>query len=141
MNNIKKRLDQVVGKELEKNLIPIKTDQGILVGVVLIVSDSNLKHIWRADQKLYENIFLNISAITIANLMNRYSTSLTADNIYRSDQEYGRHFVDSQMLRNQHQKSLNNKDYDRADILWARYCESRDRALTAKNHVQGLAKL
>lgn len=141
MNNIKKRLDQVVGKELEKNLIPIKTDQGILVGIVLIVSDGNLKHIWRANQKLYENVFLNISAITIANLMNRYSTSLTADNIYRSDQEYGRHFVDSQMLRSQYQKSLNNKDHDKADILWARYCESRDRALTAKNHVQGLTKL
>jgi hypothetical protein len=62
-----------------------------------------------------------------------------ADQIYKADQEYGRWFTDSQLLRAQYQKAVNNLDYERADMLWARYCESRDRTLTAKKHTETLA--
>ena len=60
------------------------------------------------------------------------------DVLYRADQEYGRWFVDSQMLRAQHQKAIHIQDYDRADVLWARYSESRDRTVTAKNQAERL---
>ena len=64
--------------------------------------------------------------------------SVQADNIYRLDQEYGRWYHDSQLLRAQYQRSANNQDHERADMLWARDCESRDRAVNAKNIVQRL---
>jgi len=52
-----------------------------------------------------------------------------------------KHLKYQQMLRAQYQRSINNRDHDRADTLWARYCESRDRALNAKNIVQRLASI
>jgi hypothetical protein len=42
------------------------------------------------------------------------------------------------MLRAQHQKAIHIQDYDRADVLWARYSESRDRTVTAKNQAERL---
>ena len=63
---------------------------------------------------------------------------MSVDLLYRADQEYGRWFVDNQLLRAQHQKALHNQDYDRADMLWARYSESRDRTITAKKSAERL---
>jgi hypothetical protein len=45
------------------------------------------------------------------------------------------------MLRARYQQAVNSQDHDRADIMWARYCESRDRAILAKNHAQSLATI
>ena len=68
------------------------------------------------------------------------SGSIYVDDIYKADQDYGRWFVDSQILRTQYQKSLNNKEYDRADILWARYVESRHRTESTKLRAESLIK-
>jgi hypothetical protein len=142
MTSLSQRLEKTLRTAIQNNpIIPVKVDGGILVGTVKIVSDDHLKHLYRHDELLYSNVFLNAVAIKLANIMALKSMSVEADQLYQIDQEYGKHFVDSQMLRAQHQKSLNNKDYDRADIIWARYCESRDRAETTKNKAQGLSNL
>jgi hypothetical protein len=142
MTTVSQRLEQSLRSAIKKNpILPVKVADGILVGSVKIVSEGHLKHLHRDGDLLYNSVFLNAVAIKIANIMALQSASLQADQLYQLDQEYGKHFVDSQMLRAQHQKSLNNKDYDRADIIWARYCESRDRAETAKNKAQGLSNL
>jgi hypothetical protein len=142
MTTVSQRLEQSLRSAIKKNpILPVKVADGILVGSVKIVSEGHLKHLHRDGDLLYNSVFLNAVAIKIANIMALQSVSLQADSLYQIDQEYGKHFVDSQMLRAQHQKSLNNKDYDRADIIWARYCESRDRAETAKNKAQGLSNL
>lgn len=141
MTQLSKRLEQIVKKELSKNIIPIKTEEGILVGDILIVSQENLKYLRRDNVILYSEIHLNSVAIKIANILAFYKQSLYCDKLYRSDQEYGRWFVDSQMLRTQYQKSLASKNYDRADMLWARYCESRDKTLQAKNHTESLLRI
>jgi hypothetical protein len=143
MTNISKRLEQVVSSAQQKliekqQILPIKVAEGILVGDVLIVSEGMVKHIKYLDNYLYKDIYLNAAAIRIANLLAVNKTSVIVDNIYRADQEYGRWYHDSQMLRAQYQRSINNQDHDRADTLWARYCESRDRAVNAKNIVQRL---
>lgn len=140
MTNISKKLEQIVTNSLAKNpIVPVKTDQGILVGNVLIVSNGPLKDLHRYNKIIYSNIHLNVSAIKIANLLAKKNDRLAADKIYYADQEYGRWLVNSQMLRTQHEKAISTHDYDRADILWAKYCESRDRTIAAKKQVEALA--
>jgi hypothetical protein len=74
----------------------------------------------------------------MANILALRHSHVSVDLLHRADQEYGRWFVDSQMLRSQHQKAIHTQDYDRADMLWARYCESRDRTIIAKNQAERL---
>jgi hypothetical protein len=144
MTNISKRLEQVVSSAqqrlIEKHqILPVKVAEGILVGDVLIVSEGIVKHLKYNNTYLYKDIYLNAAAIRLANMLAVNKLSIHADKLYRADQEYGRWYHDSQLLRAQYQKATNNQDYDRADTLWARYCESRDRAVNAKNIVQRLA--
>lgn len=140
MAQLSKRLEQIVRKELSKTIIPVKTENGILVGDVLIVSDGSLKNLCKNNEIIYSNIHLNSVAIKIANLLAFRYQGLQTDNLYKADQEYGRWFIESQMLRTQYQKALNIPDHDRADMLWARYIESRDRMIQAKARVESLAK-
>jgi hypothetical protein len=138
MTQISRRLEQIVRKELSKNIIPVKTAEGILVGDVLITNQDNLKFLYRKSQVLYAEIHLNSVAIKMANILALRHSHISVDLLHRADQEYGRWFVDSQMLRSQYQKAIHTQDYDRADMLWARYCESRDRTIIAKNQAERL---
>ncbi len=144
MADISKRLEQLIGSAQKKliqkhHVLPVKTEDGILVGDVLIISDENIKHIKKDDKILYVNIYLNAVAIKLANICYLNPSSIHAQKIYDADQEYGKWFIDSQILRSQYQRSLDKKDYDRADMLYSRYCESRDRAEKAKNLARALA--
>jgi hypothetical protein len=138
MTQISRRLEQIVRRELSKNIIPVKTSEGILVGDILITNQDNLKFLYRKSQILYAEIHLNSVAIKMANILALRHSHLSVDLLYRADQEYGRWFVDSQMLRAQHQKAIHTRDYDRADVLWARYSESRDRTVIAKHQAECL---
>jgi hypothetical protein len=143
MSNISKKLEQVVNSAQKKliqqdQILPVKTAEGILVGNVLIVSNSSIKDLWQHGEIVYASVYLNAVAIRLANLAARKINKVAADAIYREDQEYGKWFVDSQLLRVRFQQSLETGQTDRADIYWARYCESRDRAMTAKKRVQSL---
>ena len=141
MSKIQRCLDNIVRSELSKTIIPVKTQDGILVGDILIVSEGHIKHIQRGQDYIYRDISLNAVAILLANLLARRQRLVKMDELWRADQEYGRWFADSQMLRSQYQRSLNNRDYDRADMLWARYCESKDRTLAAKKYVESLISI
>jgi hypothetical protein len=138
MTKISRRLEQIVRKELSKNIIPVKTPEGILVGDILITNRLNLKFLQRNQQLLYSEIHLNSIAIKMANILALRRDSVAVETLWRADQEYGKWFVDSQLLRAQHQKALHNQEYDRADMLWARYSESRDRTFSAKKQAERL---
>ncbi len=139
--NIQNRLDSIVQRELAKTLIPLKTEKGILVGDVLIVNEGNIKHIFKNNELIYRDISLNATAIKLANLLAVNRMLVKIDQIYQADQKYGKWFVDSQMLRAQYQKYLNNNDFERADNAWARYQESRERALNAKKYLESLISI
>ena len=142
MTDISRRLEQTLRSAIQKNpILPVKVEEGILVGDILIVSDSTVKHLKRNNNYLYKDIYLNAAAICMANLLAMHKSSISIDAIYRADQEYGRWYTDSQLLRAQYQRSINSQDHDRADTQWARYCESRDKAINAKNIVQRLAAI
>jgi hypothetical protein len=136
MNALSKKLEHLIRNSQE--ILPVKTEQGILVGNVLISSNNNLKNLFRSDELIYKDVHLNIAAIRLANLLAKQKDPLLADRIYQADREYGKWYIDSQMLRASYEKSLKNQNYDRADMLWARYCESRDRAIQAKKLVESL---
>ncbi len=140
MTQLSRRLEQIVNRELSKNIIPVKTQEGILVGDVLITNQNSIKNLYRNGELIYAEIHLNAIAIKIANSLAFRKTTLFTDQLYQADQDYGRWFVDSQMLRSQYQKAISNQDYERADVLWARYCESRDRTLAAKNRAESLTR-
>lgn len=142
MTNISKRLEQTLSSAIQKNpIIPQRVAEGILVGDVLIINEGTVKHLKQNNEYKYREISLNCAAIRIANLLARRSSAILVDQIYTADQEYGRWFVDSQVLRAQYQKALNNQDNERADMLWAKYCESRDRAVAAKKRTESLANI
>ena len=142
MTDISRRFEQFV-KSANKNLavqgilLPVKTEKGIIVGDVLIVNEHNLKHVYYRD-KAYKEIYLNAAAIKIATLLALKKNTIAVDEIYAADQEYGRWFVDNQYLLALHRKSREKGDFDRCDVLWARYQESRDRAQAAKSKVNRL---
>jgi hypothetical protein len=136
MTQLSKKLEKLIRSSPE--ILPVKTEQGILVGAVLIQSQGPIKNLYIKDQLIYSEIHLNSVAIKLANLLSKGSYATRCDAIYRADQEYGKWFTDSQLLRNQYEKSKKLKDFDRADMLWARYVESRDRTITAKNSAEAL---
>ena len=55
MANISNKLEQVVNSKLKAHdqLLPIKVEEGILVGDVLIVSEGSIKHLWQNNELLY----------------------------------------------------------------------------------------
>ena len=140
MTNLSKRLEQIVRKELSKNLLPTKTKDGILVGNILISSQQHLKNVYQNNELVYENIHLNSVAIKIANSLALKQSFAVIDKIYEADQEYGKWYTESQLIRAQYQRSISNKDFEKADIYWAKYVESRDKMIYAKNRVENLIK-
>jgi hypothetical protein len=144
MSEISKRFESFVRSanvKLADNeiLLPEKTADGILIGEALIKSVSNLKHVYYRDF-VYKDVYLNAAAIKIATLLTLRKQWALVDEIYRNDQEYGKWFVDNQHLLALHRKAREKSDFDRADMLWAKYQESRDRAQTAKIKVERLVK-
>ena len=146
MTEISRRFEQLITsaqkKLAEKNqLFPIKTDQGILVGDVLIESNSHLKNLCKNGRLVYKEVSLNDVAVRLANLLARNQNPVYCDQLYRADQEYGKWFIECQVLKQNYHNSVNSKDFDRADMLMARYKESKIRAESAKKTALGLIGL
>lgn len=137
MTQLSKKLEKLIRNSRE--IIPVKTKDGILVGDVLIISRGPIKDLYKNNELIYKEVHLNTVAIKLANLVATNRAGVLADEMYRADQTYGKWFVDSQLLRTQYQNATKTQQYDRADMFWARYCESRDRTITAKDRAQRLA--
>lgn len=144
MSNINSKLQQVVERTHRRlyeqdQIMPVKTDKGILVGDVLIVTVAHVKNLYQKDQLIYREISLNAAAIKLANMLTKYGMNSRTDALYKADQDYGRWLHESQFLRHKYQIARKNGDNDRADIYLARYCTARDRARTAQSHALALA--
>jgi hypothetical protein len=137
MTQLSKKLEKLIRSSPE--ILPVKTEQGILVGAVLIQSNGPIKNLCIRNEVIYSGVHLNAVAIKLANLLAKGQFAARCDAIYKADQEYGKWFIDSQLLRNQYEKAKKSKNFERADMLWARYVESRDRTMTAKKSAEALA--
>jgi hypothetical protein len=143
MSEISRRFEEFIRSENRKlaereQILPVKTDQGIRVGDVLIKNRDNLKTVIIGDT-VYKDIFLNAAAVKIANLLALKKSVLRVDELYQADQIYGKWFVESQELLQIYRKLRSAGDYERADVIWAKYQESRDRAESAKIKVDRLS--
>ena len=141
MSEISKRLEQFVTSTQKKlNLVmPIKTEEGILVGDVLIRSEDNFKHLEQRGSLVYDYVYLNAVAIKLANVLANHGDVGYCDKLYKLDQDYGKWYVDSQQLRARYQQALNNNDEEKASMFYARYDQSRERMMTAKKRASELA--
>ncbi len=140
MTSLSKKFEQIVKKELASTVLPVKTEEGILLGDVLISSSGTSKNIMKKGILAYENIFLNSVAVKIAKLLLVSNSSYQADNLYRLDQEYGKWLNESLMLRVQYDRALTKGDNDRADVFYARYIQSKERTMSAKSRADFLAR-
>ncbi len=140
MTSLSKKFEQIVKKELASTVLPIKTEEGILLGDVLISSTGSSKNILKQGVLVYENIYLNSVAIKIAKLMLTANVNYQADNLYRLDQEYGKWLNESLLLRVQYDRALAKGDNDRADVFYARYIQSKERTMSAKSRADFLAR-
>ncbi len=140
MTSLSKKFEQIVKKELASTVLPIKTEEGILLGDVLISSTGSSKNILKKGVLVYENVYLNSVAIKIAKLILSSNVSYQADNLYRLDQEYGKWLNESLMLRVQYDRALAKGDNDRADVFYARYIQSKERTMSAKSRADFLAR-
>jgi hypothetical protein len=135
--SLSKKLEKLIKNSPE--ILPVKTEAGILVGSVLIESQGFIKNLHKKGKLIYSNIHLNAVAIKMANLLAK-GNLIRCEELYRADQEYGKWFNDSQILRTQYERARQKQDHDRADMLWARYIESRDRTVISKNRAEALTK-
>jgi hypothetical protein len=139
MTNLSRKFEQIINRTLTTVILPVKTTEGILVGDVLITSQGSAKNIVKSGEIKYQEIYLNSVAIKIAELLIGKNHSQQADTLYKLDQEYGKWLNESQLLRTQYEKAVANAQHDRADVLWAKYQQSRDRTVSAKSQLDSLA--
>jgi len=144
MSDVSKRFEQIVIKTHKKfidegRLYPEKTPEGILVGDILITCDGPYKHIIKNQETIYADICLNDAAIKIANLLALGKSTQDCNRIFNADREYNRLYVERAMLLAAYHSSLESRDYFKAEVLWARYCEIKTKAVTAKKKAQRLA--
>ncbi len=138
MNQIANQLNSIINKELTENIIPVKTANGILVGDVEIITEGSLKNIKQFKRIKYAGIFLNVTAITIANMLAKRADTKRIAAIYNADQLYGKYFIDGQMLRIRYNQAVKHNEAFNIDMLWSRYTERCDRVQSAKLQVEQL---
>jgi hypothetical protein len=145
MSDLRKQFERVVARTNKRliqqhQILPVKTVDGILVGCVIIKARDTLKDLWLEKQLVYEGVYLNKAAIKLANILAIFKhTTAQSEQIYKADQDYGRLFVESQLLRSKLHYARQQGDFDRADIYLARYTVYKDRLESAKRQVIALA--
>lgn len=145
MNDVSKRFEQLVKSTYKKfaekgTILPVKTEQGIQVGDVLIRSDGPYKDIEVDGQILYKSISLNAVAIRIANLVAWGKDQKLCEELYRLDTVYSRYFIDSKIFLDMFHRAEAAEDWDRAEIMWIRYEDVKDRAINTKSRAEHLAE-
>ncbi len=137
-NSIFKQLEKIINTELENNIVPVKIGDRIIVGDVEIISNGTCKILKQKGRIKFTNIFLNITAVALANMLALRKSANKINTIYEADQNYGRYFVDCQMLRLRYNQAVKEDDVNRSAILWSRYTERCDRVHCAKLKVEEL---
>jgi len=144
MSDVSKRFEQLVKSTYKKfaeqgTILPVKTEQGILVGDVLIQSEGTLKNIYKNDELLYKQVSLNAVAIKIANLLAWGKDQKLCEELYRLDLQYSRYFIDSKIFLDMFHRAEASKNWERAEIMWIRYEDVKDRAINTKSRAEELA--
>ncbi len=148
MNNrhLQKKLDSVISnvqKKLfeAKTLIPVKIDGGVQIGNVTVINRDTFKDLYQYDELIYKGISLNKVAIKMANLLaiSPMHSQIEIKELYRADQQFGQALEDYQIFRIRYRQLIESNNNNKADIMLARLCYSKDRANYYKNQALRLA--
>jgi hypothetical protein len=145
MTKIQQNLDRVISnvqKKLfdSKNVIPKKTDEGIVVGNALIVSRGCLKDIYYKGELVYPNISLNKVAVRVANLLaTGYRQTPEINELIDTDLKFGQALEDYQFFKNKYNNARTLGDQFKIDLYLARMCYSKDAAAYHKTRATSLA--
>lgn len=144
MKNIIRSLDQVIDTVHQKLLdqeiiIPVKHGSDIQIGSATITSNGPIKDVRKNGQIIFSNVTLNKVAIYLATqaALNREYRS-DCNNIFKYDQQYGTYLEEARIFKLKYNRCLDKKHYEKADIFYARYQHSREKAETVKKTVISL---
>ena len=146
MSEISKRFEQIVKSTQRKLLsqgavMPERTERGIRVGCAEIVPEGPYKHIEVDGQRIYKDISLNKVAIRLANELALRKTGPQLDQLYKLDQEYLRHFIDSSFYLNKYHKAVNSNDEFNQELMWIRYEDAKLKAQDIKEKAEEMAAI
>jgi hypothetical protein len=120
---------------------PVATEDGILVGNALIQQDGIYKNIFVDDEKVFADISLNCVAIKIANSLALGKSKTKLVHLYNMDKSYNRLYIDSTIFLDRYHKASNSNDWDRAEIMWIRYDDAKQRAESLKEQIETLSAI
>lgn len=133
MTKINQQLDGVikrVNRKLIKSefIIPVKTEKGILVGDVLIVSRENFKDLYKNEELLYKGIALNKIAIKVANLLaiSYMRNHSRIEELIRVDIKFGQSLEDYQLFKTRYFSAREQQDQFKIDLYGARMIYAKD---------------
>lgn len=131
MTQIKKQLDGVISRVNKKLaaadfVIPIKTENGILVGNILIVPNGTQKDLYCRGELLYAKIHLNKCAVKMANLLALNKDHSRVQELYRLDSKFGKALADYQIFKEKLYLARSNGDQFKIDLYLARLSYARD---------------
>jgi len=145
MSHLSKRFEQIVVRTQKKfldkgTILPEKTDKGIRVGIAEIRPNGVYKDIYRNEDLVFPGVCLNKVAIKLANLV-AWNQGHRAIEIYQADQDYNKFYVETTVLMSSYNMAKESKKFFKADVIWARYTQVKQRANQAKKKAERLASL
>ena len=120
---------------------PVKTEDGILVGNALIQQDGLYKNILLNSKIVFKDISLNCVAIKIANSLALNATVNSLKELYELDKKYNRLYVDSTIFLDMYHKCMHKENWNRAEILWIRYDDAKQRAEALRDEIETLSAI
>ena len=144
MTEVSRRFEQMIRAYYHrtgfKNILPVKTEEGIMLGDVTIISRGSLKDIEKSGEVIYKDISLNDVAIHLAHRAVQKGRTLDCDRIYAADQDYGKWIDECHRLKLLHRKAVISGDLGRADLLADKLKDRELRAEISKKNALGLIK-
>ena len=142
--NLQQRLDSVIvnvhSDLLKRNIIVPTYEKGrILVGDVSIIQNGSVKDIVMNDCIIYKDVSLNKVAIRLANgLAIKRFVMPDHEHIYNQDQHYGVYLQETLFFNSKYKKALEKRQFDKADIFFARWQHAREKTMVTKRYVLSL---
>jgi len=138
MNDLDKKLNQII--KTSNKLIPKKINEGIQLGEIKIVQKNKRKKIIFKNKTLYDNIFLNDTALALAEYVFFKANAQKQQQLYGLDQEYGHWLIETKIFAKHHKEKLGQRKYYDAEIFESRYQEAKIRLDLTKQKIENLVK-
>lgn len=134
-------LNTLVESELIKFLTPVKTKHGVKIGSVEVVVNRNSrsKSVFFKNKPIFKKINYNGSALSIArDINNQGHITSHVWSIFEIDSALYKSKTDFFVLEEQYKNAMNNKQYDKADILMSKIIQKQTRINLLKNRLTQL---